>query len=155
MSKVITFDFDNTIAMSYMDIDSDNLDYIFQGYNEEIIKILTSHIQRGDEVHIVTSRQVSKEGMYPEDTIEKNLEKLGLKDYFWPDRVHFTNGKLKKSVLQKLGSSLHYDDDVEELIDNFGGIPVKNPLDFYKDSDIVCKAVIFDNFKGLTLQIFA
>ena len=33
---------------------------------------------------------------------------------------------------------------MEEHIGNFGGITIKNPLDFYKDSDIVGKACIFD-----------
>ena len=37
MSKVVTFDFDNTIVMSYMDIESPNLEYKFQGYNKDVI----------------------------------------------------------------------------------------------------------------------
>ena len=144
MSKTITFDFDNTIVMSYMDIESDDLEYKFQGYNKEMIKILMSHIQKGHDVHIVTSRHKEKEGMFPNDTVPKHLEKLDLKKFFWPDKVHYTNGKHKTEMLNKLGSTLHYDDDMEEHINNFGGIPVKNPLEFYPDSDIVGKAVIFD-----------
>ena len=144
MSKIITFDWDNTVAMSYMDIENPNLEYIFQGYNQKIIKIMMSHIQKGDDVHIVTSRHTSKEGLFPNDTIERHLEKLKLKDFFWPDKVHYTNGQPKKQILNKLGSILHYDDDMEEHIDNFGGISIKNPLSFYKDSHIVGKVVIFD-----------
>ena len=144
MTTTVTFDFDNTIVMSYMDIDSANLDYKFQGYNKDVINVIMLHLQKGDDVHIVTSRHESKEGMYPEDTVPKHLEKLNLTKYFWPDKVHYTNGKHKTEMLNKLGSTLHYDDDMEEHINNFGGIPIKNPLDFYPDSPIVGKACIFD-----------
>jgi len=139
--------------MSYMDIESDDLEYKFQGYNKEMIKILMSHIQKGDDVHIVTSRHKEKEGMFPNDTVPIHLEKLDLKKFFWPDKVHYTNGKHKTEMLNKLGSTLHYDDDMEEHINNFGGIPVKNPLEFYPDSNIVGKAVIFDaNDRALFLK---
>lgn len=144
MNKVVTFDFDNTIVMSYMDIESPDLDYKFQGYNKDVINVIMLNIQKGYDVHIVTSRHESKEGMYPDDTVQKHLEKLNLTQYFWPDKVHYTNGKPKTAKLNELGSTLHYDDDMEEHIGNFGGIPIKNPLDFYKDSYIVTKACIFD-----------
>ncbi len=130
--------------MSYMDIESDDLEYKFQGYNKEIIKILMSHLQKGDDVHIVTSRHEEKEGMFPEDTVLKHLNRLDLAKYFWPDKVHYTNGKHKTEMLNKLGSTLHYDDDMEEHINNFGGISIKNPLEHYPDSEIVGKACIFD-----------
>ena len=144
MTTTVTFDFDNTIVMSYMDIDSADLDYKFQGYNKDVINVIMLHLQKGHDVHIVTSRHESKEGMYPEDTVLKHLEKLNLTKYFWPDKVHYTNGKHKTEMLNKLGSTLHYDDDMEEHINNFGGISIKNPLDSYPDSAIVGKSVIFD-----------
>ena len=144
MKTTVTFDFDNTIVMSYMDIESDDLDYKFQGYNKDVINVIMLHLQKGDDVHIVTSRHESKEGMYPNDTVPKHLEKLDLAKYFWPDKVHYTNGKNKTEMLNKLGSTLHYDDDMEEHINNFGGISIKNPLDSYPDSAIVGKSVIFD-----------
>ena len=144
MNKVVTFDFDNTIVMSYMDIESPDLDYKFQGYNKDVINVIMLNIQKGYDVHIVTSRHESKEGMYPDDTVQKHLEKLNLTQYFWPDKVHYTNGKPKTAKLNELGSILHYDDDMEEHISNFGGIPIKNPLEYYPDSDIVGKACIFD-----------
>ena len=144
MNKTVTFDFDNTIVMSYMDIDSPELEYKFQGYNKDVINVITSYIQKGYDVHIVTSRHESKEGMFPDDTVQKHLEKLNLSQYFWPDKVHYTNGAPKTAKLKELGSTMHYDDDMEEHIGNFGGIPIKNPLDFYKDSYIVTKACIFD-----------
>ena len=36
---VITFDFDNTIAMSHMDLESDEVKYVFEEYNDKIIEI--------------------------------------------------------------------------------------------------------------------
>ena len=45
MNKTITFDFDNTIAMSYMDDESEEVNYVFQEYNEDIIALIRSHIQ--------------------------------------------------------------------------------------------------------------
>ena len=66
------------------------------------------------------SASISFEGMYPNDTVPKHLEKLDLAKYFWPDKVHYTNGKNKTEMLNKLGSTLHYDDDMEEHINNFG-----------------------------------
>ena len=147
----ITFDFDNTIAMSHMDIKSKDVKYIFDGYNNKVIQLIQNHISKGDDIHIVTSRFEDKEGMFPDDTVEKHLEKLALSAYFWPDRVHYTNGAGKRQKLEELGSTLHYDDDMQEHIDNFGGIPVKNPYDFYKDTDFVGKVVIYDSNNKILL----
>ena len=144
MSKVITFDFDNTIAMSHMDLSSGDVEYIFDGYNKPIINLIKKYINDGYDVHIVTSRHESKEGQFPDDTVRKHLDKLSLSHYFTPERVHYTNGAPKTEKLNNLGSTLHYDDDMEEHIGNFGGIPVKNPYDFYSDTEHVAKVVIFD-----------
>jgi len=144
MSKVVTFDFDNTIAMSHMDLSSGDVEYIFDGYNTQVINLIKKYINDGYNVHIVTSRHESKEGQFPNDTVRKHLDKLSLSHYFTPERVHYTNGSPKTETLNKLGSTLHYDDDMEEHIGNFGGIPVKNPYDFYSDTEHVAKVVIFD-----------
>jgi len=144
MSKTVTFDFDNTIAMSHMDLSSEDVEYIFDGYNKPIINLIKKYINDGYDVHIVTSRHESKEGMFPDDTVRKHLDKLSLSHYFTPERVHYTNGSPKTETLNKLGSTLHYDDDMEEHIGNFGGIPVKNPYDSYPDTEHVAKVVIFD-----------
>ena len=143
--KVITFDFDNTIAMSHMDFSSGDVEYIFDGYNEPIINLLKNYINDGHDVHIVTSRTEEKEGMFPDDTIEIHLNKLGLSNYFWPDKVHYTNGALKAQKLKELGSVLHYDDDIEENINNFGKIKTKNPYDSYQDTEFVGKCIIYDS----------
>ena len=44
MSKVITFDFDNTIAMSHMDISGGEVRFIFEEYNEQIINLMKKYI---------------------------------------------------------------------------------------------------------------
>ena len=147
----ITFDFDNTIAMSHMDLKSKDVKYIFDGYNKDIIQLIRSHIKKGDDVHIVTSRFEDKEGMFPDDTVEKHLDKLALRAYFWPKRVHYTNGGGKREKLEEIGSTLHYDDDMQEHVDNFGVIPVKNPYDFYKDTEFVGKVIIYDSDNKILL----
>lgn len=143
--QIVTFDFDNTIAMSYMDLESENVDYVFQGYNEPIINIIRQHIVDEDEVFIVTSRKKDKEGMYPNDTVPVHLKKLGLDSYFLPNRLFYTNGKPKIGTLRKIGSQIHWDDDVEELIAlKNSEITLKDPLKFEKDANIVAKCLIFD-----------
>ena len=52
----ITFDFDNTIAMSSMDIVDGEVIYTFEGYNNDIVDKIREHIRLGDDVYIVTSR---------------------------------------------------------------------------------------------------
>jgi ADP-ribose pyrophosphatase YjhB (NUDIX family) len=151
MNKTVTFDFDNTIAMSYMNTDSDEVQYVFQGYNDEIIDKMKTYIQSGYDVHIVTARYKSKEGMFPSDTIEKHLERLNLAGYFWPDKVHYTDDQPKLNILRQLGSILHYDDNIGEHIRNFGIIPMENPLESFKDSYIVTKVLIFDRNDNILL----
>ena len=143
--KVITFDFDNTIAMSHMDLSSGDVEYVFDEYNEPIIDLIKQYIDGNYDVHIVTSRFEDKEGHFPDDTVEKHLDKLSLSAYFWPDKVHYTNGSLKGQKLKELGSMLHYDDDMEEHVANFGGIITKNPYESYKDSEYVAKCIIYDS----------
>jgi len=128
-----------------MDLESENVDYVFQGYNEPIINIIRQHIADGDEVFIVTSRKEDKEGMYPNDTVPVHLKKLGLDSYFLPNRLFYTNGAPKIDTLRKIGTQTHWDDDVEELIAlKNSEITFKDPLKFEKDANIVAKCLIFD-----------
>lgn len=143
--QTVTFDFDNTIAMSYMDLESGDVEYVFQGYNEPLINIIRQHISDGDEVYIVTSRKEAKEGMFPNDTVPVHLKKLGLDSYFLPNRLIYTNGAPKIDALKKIGSKVHWDDDVEELIAlKSSEITHKDPLKFEKDANVVAKCLIFD-----------
>ena len=75
MSK-ISFDFDNTIAMSYMTYDGEQPKPVFQSYNDKIIKKIKKHIKNGDDIYIVTARTRSLEVHFPEQTVEYHLDKL-------------------------------------------------------------------------------
>ena len=142
--KTVTFDFDDTIVMAHMLIEDNKPVFVFDGYNHRILELIRSHIDAGDDVHIVTARSRAKEDLFPEFTVPAYLDKLSLGHYFTPDRIHYTEGALKLEILQKLGTTLHYDDSLEEISNNFGKIPVKNPFDYLKDSSEVGKAIIYD-----------
>jgi 8-oxo-dGTP pyrophosphatase MutT (NUDIX family) len=154
MNKTITFDFDNTIVMAHMDDSSEEVKFVFQEYNQQILDLIDEHIQDQDSVFIVTSRIETKEQMFPEDTIPKHLERLNLAGYFVPNRLYYTNSEPKLNTLRQLGSEMHYDDDVEEInLLKKSGMNVKSSLDFYPDAKTVAKTVIFDaEGKVLLLQ---
>ena len=80
--KKISFDFDNTIAMSYMTYEGDKAVPVFQSYNDKIIKKIKKLIKNGDDIYIVTARTKSLERLFPDQKVEYHLEKLGLKEYF-------------------------------------------------------------------------
>ena len=149
--KVVTFDFDNTIAMSHVDLSSGDVKYVFDGYNKPIINLIKQYINDNYDVHIVTSRFEANQGTFPDDTVKRHLDKLSLSAYFWPDKVHYTNGSLKGQKLKELGSTLHYDDDMEEHIDNFGGITIKNPYESFKDTEYVAKCIVYDSSNHILL----
>jgi len=143
--KTVTFDFDNTIAMSYMDFDSDPPDPVFQAYNDPIIEKIKKNIKKGNEVFLVTSRQKHLEEVFPDQCIPFHLERLGLADYFLPNRLFYTDGAPKKEVLKQLGTEKHYDDDILEHYDAIDEeYSIKQPLEHFEDSDSVGKIVIFD-----------
>jgi len=145
--KKISFDFDNTIAMGYMDFSEEPQKPVFQSYNDKIIKKIKKHIKNGDDIYIVTARTKELEDLpeFSDQKVEYHLEKLGLKDYFWPDRVIYTAAAPKYEILNDLGVEKHYDDSIEE---HFDGLEMEykviQPLDDYKDSDSVGKVVIYD-----------
>ena len=118
---------------------------VFQSYNDKIIKKIKKHIKSGDDIYIVTARTKDLEQYFPDQTVEKHLEKLGLKEYFWPDRVIFTAGCKKIDILHKLEIEKHYDDSTEEHYDALEAkYEIIQPLDDFKDSETVGKVVIFD-----------
>jgi 8-oxo-dGTP pyrophosphatase MutT (NUDIX family) len=152
--KKISFDFDNTIVMLYMDYVDEIIVPVFQSYNDKIIKKIKKNIKEGNEVYIVTARTRELEGHFPKQTVEFHLDKLGLKEYFWPDRVYYTDTGPKYKLLQKLGVEKHYDDSIEEHFDAIdANYKIIQPLDDFKDSESVGKVGIFDqNNKVLILQ---
>lgn len=141
----ISFDFDNTIVMSYIKYDGETPIPVFQSYNDKIIKKIKKHIKNGDDLYIVTARIPELEDYYSDQSIKTHLERLGLHEYFWPDKVIYTSGAKKFNILANLGVSKHYDDSIEE---HFDGLEQKyeviQPLDKFKDSESVGKVVIFD-----------
>ena len=144
--KVISFDFDNTIAITYVDFSNNKEPQpVFVEYNQKILDLMKEYIDNGDDVYIVTSRYRHLEEQYPNQDVPYHLDKIGLTKYFWPDRVFYMDGGLKHDKLLELNVDLHYDDSMEEVLAcKKAGINVKNPLDFYKDVNIVGKSVIYD-----------
>jgi 8-oxo-dGTP pyrophosphatase MutT (NUDIX family) len=144
--KIISFDFDNTVAITYIDIDkNEEPNPVFLEYNQKVLDLMNEYIENGDDVYIVTSRYRHLEQEYPQQDVPYHLDKLNLSEYFWPDKVFYMNGGLKTEKLQELGVDLHFDDSMEEVLAcKEAGINVKNPLDFYKDANVCGKSVIYD-----------
>ena len=139
--KTVTFDFDDTIVMAHMLIEENKPIFVFDGYNHKIIQLIHSHIKAGDDVHIVTARSRDKEDLFPEFTVPAYLDKLSLGHYFTPDRIHYTEGALKLEILQDLGSTLHYDDSLEEIsntLQYISGCLVSQDLHSFKVFDCRC-----------------
>ena len=89
--RKISFDWDNTISMSYLDEDSVEPKFIHQGYNQEFIDKMLNYIKEGHEVWIVTSRVRDLEDEFPEERITYHLRTLGIINYFPPERIIYTN----------------------------------------------------------------
>ena len=141
----ISFDWDNTISMSYLDENSEETKFIHQGYNQEYIDKMLNYIKEGHEVWIVTSRVRDLESEFPEDRITYHLKTLGIINYFPPERIIYTNRELKAPTLLHLDIDLHHDDDVEEIIAcKEAGIKCIRALEIHEDSEIVAKGIISD-----------
>ena len=55
--KIISFDFDNTVAITYVEFEKDSdPEPVFLEYNNKIVSLMKEHIDNGDDVYIVTSR---------------------------------------------------------------------------------------------------
>jgi len=142
----ISFDWDNTISMSYMDEDSEEPKFIHQGYNQEFIDKMINYIKEGHEVWIVTSRVRDLEDEFPEERITWHLRTLGIINYFPPDRIIYTNRELKAPTLLHLGIDLHHDDDLEEVLAcKEAGIQCVRALEIHEDTNKVTKGIISDS----------
>ena len=146
--KKISFDWDNTIAMSYMvdsEDDSELPVYTFQGYNDKLIDLIKDYYNHDIELFIVTSRKRELEQYYPEDSVHYQLRLLKLDHIFPPSRVHYTDGDLKAKTLRDLGVELHYDDSMEEVLEcKRAGIDVIPSMSFHPDVNVVAKGIITD-----------
>ena len=116
---VITFDFDSTLVLYRPDED---YGIRYAGPNTEAINALKKHYRDGAIVFVVTSRKESHERSLPEIDEYERMVTPGV-DHFlrnhgldrFIEQVYFTNGNLKRGVLKRLESAVHYDDDQEEL----------------------------------------
>ena len=117
---IITFDFDSTLTKEQFDEDY-GVRYI--GPNETMVEKLKSYFKDGNQIQVVTSRHEAFEKQYPEYDDEGKLLSVSVKDFLKNNsinkliqNVHYTNGHLKVTTLQKIGSDLHYDDDKDGKI---------------------------------------
>ncbi len=108
INKIITWDFDGTL--------SDNHDGSLNIYKETAQENLKLTISLGYDVHIVTRRfdeENNHKGLKNEHLPVINMaKKLGV-DY---SKIHFTNRSWKYETVQRLGSSLHIDDDEVDIL---------------------------------------
>ena len=142
----VSFDWDNTISMSYLDEDSEETKFVHQGYNQEFIDKMINYIKEGHDVWIVTSRVKELEDEFPQERISYHLRTLGIINYFPPDRIIYTNRELKAPILLDLGIDLHHDDDLEEIIAcKQAGIKCIRALEIHEDSKQVGKGIISDS----------
>ena len=115
-SRVITFDFDDTLSLSHWGEEED--DWVYDGPNLPFIEKLKKYKAAGDTVYVVTSRYEK----YEESSLEKSdqravqefLDEHGID----VDGVYFTNGQPKIETLLQLGSTMHHDDDPGDILDS-------------------------------------
>lgn len=100
--QVVSFDFDKTLDKPHM------------------MRMAKLHQKFGDIVHIVTSRrdkifdnEMNFIGYIENTDLHEVAEKLRIPK----SNIHFTSHNLKLPTLLKIGSTIHYDDDVIEVDD--------------------------------------
>ena len=114
--KVITFDFDDTLALSHWDEEED--DWAHDKPHKQMIDRIRGFLQDSSIViYVVTSRFEKNEPNALENPNQKAvlefLEEQGLD----VEGVLFTNGQPKIETLLKLGSLMHHDDDAGDILD--------------------------------------
>ena len=112
--KVITVDFDETLAKTHNVWHPENpIEHIDGGTLtpiEEIFEIVFDHSKKGYDIWIVSFRAWKDMGEVQRFVTEHNLPITGM---------IATKGEPKLPHLQKLGSSLHIDDNVETILEAF------------------------------------
>ena len=119
----VSFDFDNTLTVMRFNPD-EGIFCDFHGPNLVMIQCMDAHLQNGNEVHVITSRD---ESTASKTEIMRLLANNGLVRKI--EAIHFTNGQLKAGLIRKLGIFRHYDDDPEEIAalpPSCDGVLVKN-----------------------------
>ena len=114
--KVVTFDFDDTLALSHWDEEEDN--WAHDGpHNVMIQEIKKFSTDPSTKVFIVTSRHKKNESVALENPSQRAVKEFLSLHNINVDGVHFTNGQPKIETLLKLNSSRHHDDDPEDIRD--------------------------------------
>ena len=119
----VSFDFDNTLTVMRFNPD-EGIFCDFHGPNLVMIQCMHAHVENGNEVHVITSRNETAES---KTEILRLLTSHGLA--FKVSGIHHTNGQPKADLIKSMGVSRHYDDDPDEisvLPDDCDGILVKN-----------------------------
>ena len=109
---IVTFDFDLTLSFPKPDGMTSqewNETPVEETTNIEFLNLLKTHLDVGDEVHIVTSRN---ENSFSRHEIKSFLLKHLQKEI----PIWHTDGQLKAHTLKHIGSEMHYDDDPEEIV---------------------------------------
>jgi len=114
--KVVTFDFDDTLALSHWDEEKDN--WTHDGPHDMMLQEIQKFINDPNtKVFIVTSRHQKNESAALKNPSQKAVQEFLDLHNINVDGIHFTNGQSKIETLFKLNSSRHHDDDPEDIRD--------------------------------------
>ena len=119
----VSFDFDNTLTVMRFNPD-EGIFCDFHGPNLVMVQCMHAHIENGNEVHVITSRNESAQNKTDVLRLLTN-EGLAMK----VSGIHFTNGQLKAGLINSMGVQRHHGDDPEEIAmlpESCEGILVKN-----------------------------
>jgi len=114
--RVVTFDFDDTLSLSHWGEEEDN--WVHDGPHKMMVEKIKNFIADPSvAVYVVTSRFEENEPQAHKNPDQKAVKEflgemgISVKDIF------FTNGQPKIETLLKLDSTLHHDDDPEDIRD--------------------------------------
>ena len=117
-SNVISFDFDDTLAL-------EDSEYQYVGPNKLLLNLFRlfkeeKKVVNGEKinmykVYIVTSRKEANEDMYRERPNTATVNEFVAEQGLNPDQVIFTNMEDKVHTLKRIGALLHFDDDDYEI----------------------------------------
>ena len=121
-SKIVSFDFDDTLAL-------EDSEYHYVGPNRPLLGLFKLFQRKGYNVYIVTSRSKENEDLPRKNpnvaTVDEFLAEHGLNQ----DGIFFTHPQDKVHTLREQGVILHFDDDEFELgsIDTANAANPKDP----------------------------
>ncbi len=107
-SKIVSFDFDDTLALG-------DSKYRYIGPNKPLLSLFRQFKGKGFDVYIVTSRSKANEDKYREDANQMAVDEFVAEHGLSPDGIFFTHPHDKVHTLREHGVILHFDDDEFEL----------------------------------------